>query len=74
MKRRCMVEEGVAKAMIMVINKSFKERKTTCLEEVIGVLRLLWNVATMVNNMTLLCWRKHGLHQLFDLDVETSSA
>ncbi|OIW05891.1 hypothetical protein TanjilG_23677 [Lupinus angustifolius] len=51
MKRTCMVEEGVTQAMIMVINKSFKEGKTTCLEEAIGILRLLWNVPTMINNM-----------------------
>ncbi|KAE9593104.1 hypothetical protein Lal_00028862 [Lupinus albus] len=51
MNRTCMVDEGVTKAMIMVINKSFKEGKTTCLEEAIGILRLLWSVPTIANNM-----------------------
>ncbi|CAL0333950.1 unnamed protein product [Lupinus luteus] len=51
MKRTCMVEEGVTKAMIVVINKSFKEGKTACLEKAIEVLRLLWNVPTIGNNM-----------------------
>ncbi|CAL0303981.1 unnamed protein product [Lupinus luteus] len=59
--RTCMVEEGVTKTMVMVINKSFKAAnnrnrvllgtgKTTCLEEVIKILSLLWNTQTMANN------------------------
>ncbi|OIW08461.1 hypothetical protein TanjilG_03137 [Lupinus angustifolius] len=48
--RMCMVEEGVTKTMVMLINKSFKEGKTTCLEEVIKILRLLWNTQTMAHS------------------------
>ncbi|KAJ1414247.1 Zinc finger, RING/FYVE/PHD-type [Sesbania bispinosa] len=45
--RTCMAEAGVAKAMVMVIKNNFKEGKTTCLEEALRVLRLLWNPTMM---------------------------
>ncbi|KAL2328402.1 hypothetical protein Fmac_021829 [Flemingia macrophylla] len=41
--RICMTEAGVAKAMVKVINKNFQNRSTTCMEEALWVLHLLWN-------------------------------
>ncbi|XP_061374503.1 E3 ubiquitin-protein ligase PUB23-like [Gastrolobium bilobum] len=49
--RTCMAEEGVAKAMVMLINKNFKEGKNNCPEEALRIVHLLWNIPTMVNNM-----------------------
>ncbi|KAJ6963964.1 E3 ubiquitin-protein ligase PUB24-like [Populus alba x Populus x berolinensis] len=41
--RTCMVEAGVAKAMVLFIIKCFKEGKTTGLEEGLRILYLIWN-------------------------------
>ncbi|KAJ1400012.1 Zinc finger, RING/FYVE/PHD-type [Sesbania bispinosa] len=41
--RRCMAESGVAKAMIRLITKIFKQGNTTFLEESLRILRLLWS-------------------------------
>ncbi|TKY67015.1 E3 ubiquitin-protein ligase PUB23 [Spatholobus suberectus] len=41
--RTCMAEAGVAKAVIKVINKNFKEGNTTCIEEALRLVHLLWN-------------------------------
>ncbi|XP_027348689.1 E3 ubiquitin-protein ligase PUB23-like [Abrus precatorius] len=51
--RTCMNEEGVAKAMVKVINKNFKEGNTTCIEEAMRIVHLLWNnqaMRMMTNN------------------------
>ncbi|KAG4387088.1 hypothetical protein JHK82_031139 [Glycine max] len=46
--RICMAEAGVAKAMIKLINKSFKEgntnlNNTTCIEKVLRIVHVLWS-------------------------------
>ncbi|KAG6789140.1 hypothetical protein POTOM_005230 [Populus tomentosa] len=41
--RTCMVEAGVAKAMVLFIIRCFKEGKTTGLEEGLRILYLIWN-------------------------------
>ncbi|XP_020203428.1 E3 ubiquitin-protein ligase PUB23 [Cajanus cajan] len=41
--RICMAEAGVAKAMVKVINQNFQNRNTTCMEEALRVVHLLWN-------------------------------
>ncbi|CAK7332033.1 unnamed protein product [Dovyalis caffra] len=41
--RTCMVEAGVAKAMVLFIVRCFKEEKTTGLEEGLRILYLIWN-------------------------------
>ncbi|TKY48691.1 E3 ubiquitin-protein ligase PUB23 [Spatholobus suberectus] len=52
--RRCMASAGAAEAMVHVITKSFKQGKTTsCLEEALRILRLLWNPANMVDNSNM---------------------
>ena len=43
--RICMAEAGVAKAMIKLINKSFKEgnTNTTCIEKALRIVHVLWS-------------------------------
>ncbi|KAK7375229.1 hypothetical protein VNO78_35923 [Psophocarpus tetragonolobus] len=49
--RRCMASAGVAEAMVHVITKSFTQGRTTsCVEEALRILRLLWSNANMVDN------------------------
>lgn len=49
--RTCMVEAGVAKAIIqkVIIKSFFKQGKTICLEEALRILRLLWPLAISNN-------------------------
>ncbi|XP_027343353.1 E3 ubiquitin-protein ligase PUB23-like [Abrus precatorius] len=49
--RRCMASAGVDEAMVHVIIKSFKQGKTTsCLEEALRILRLLWSPSVVADN------------------------
>ncbi|XP_061353670.1 E3 ubiquitin-protein ligase PUB23-like [Gastrolobium bilobum] len=57
--RRCMASSGVAKAMVHLITKSFKQGNTTSLEESLRILRLLCS-SDMVDNM------KHLVGENFD--------
>lgn len=52
--RTCMVDSGVAKSLVMLINKNFKEgnrnTNTIWLEDALRIIRILWNQST-VNNI-----------------------
>lgn len=58
--RRCMVQSGVCKAMVDVIIKSFEEgtvteETTSCLEEALRILSLLWGASPMSDMKLLVC-------------------
>lgn len=55
--RTCMADAGVAKSIVMLINKNFKQENgnrnsnKTWLEEALRIIRLLWNQSMVNNNM-----------------------
>ncbi|MED6137768.1 hypothetical protein PIB30_068089 [Stylosanthes scabra] len=52
--RTCIAEAGVANAMVMLINQSFKQGKTMmCLEEALTILHVTWNIPCRTNMKAL---------------------
>lgn len=49
--RACMVEAGVANAMVGVIINCFKQSNTTCLDEALRILHSIWSPTTELKNL-----------------------
>ncbi|XP_054816604.1 E3 ubiquitin-protein ligase PUB24-like [Prosopis cineraria] len=53
--RRCMVESGALEALVSIITQKFKEGITSCLEQALRVLRLLWAASSIAHVKPLVC-------------------